>query len=144
MEGRASPPDPGRSLVTAAADRAKRREPSAATESAAGLDVLRSEPFDALPDPVMVADPAGTYVDVNVAALDLFGYTRDDFIGMRVDDLGAEGAEVSRRRLEQLIRNGFWRGPVGLRHADGSTIRVFLTASVVQMDDGPRYVAVLR
>jgi PAS domain S-box-containing protein len=92
----------------------------------------------------MVVDPAGTYVDVNRAALDLLGYEREAIIGMRVDDLGAEGAEVSRRRLEQLIRGGFWRGPLELRRADGSTIRVFLTASVVQMDDGPRYVAVLR
>ncbi|MGZ5317193.1 MAG: GAF domain-containing protein [Actinomycetota bacterium] len=111
---------------------------------AAGPDAPRSEVFDALPDPVMVVDPAGTCVDVNQAALDLLGYPREDIIGMRVDGLGADGAEVSRRRLEQLIRGGFWRGPLQLRHADGSTIRVFLTASVVQMDDGPRYVAVLR
>lgn len=97
-----------------------------------------------LPEPIMVVDPAGTYVDVNRAALDLLGYDRDEILGMRIEALGAEGAEVSRRRLEQLIRGGSWRGSLQLRHADGSTVRVFLTASLVQVEDGPRYVVVLR
>ncbi|MEO8476891.1 MAG: SpoIIE family protein phosphatase [Actinomycetota bacterium] len=105
---------------------------------------IRSELFDALPDPVLVVDPAGSFVDVNPAALALLGYSREQILGMRVDDLGAEGAEVSRRRLEQLIRGGFWRGSLQLKRADGTSVRVFLTASIVEMEDGPRYVAVLR
>ena len=110
----------------------------------AGSDATRSELFDVLPEPVIVVDPAGTYVDVNRAALALLGYARGEILGMRVEELGAEGAEVSRRRLEQLLRGGFRRGSLQLRHADGSTVRVFLTASIAEMEDGPRYVAVLR
>ncbi len=105
---------------------------------------LRSDLFDALPEPVLAVDPAGSFVDVNPAALDLLGYTREQILAMRVEDLDADGAEVSRRRLEQLIRGGFWRGSLQLKRADGTTVRVFLTASIVEMEDGPRYVAVLR
>ena len=63
--------------------------------------------FDANPQPMWLYDAAGLdFLVVNDAAIEQYGYSREEFLSMRVDDLCAPGAdpyssrEHSRRRRE--------------------------------------------
>ncbi|WP_165360748.1 sensor histidine kinase [Candidatus Chloroploca sp. Khr17] len=60
--------------------------------------------FEASPDAIVLTDDRGVYLDVNEAAVQLFGVPRTQLIGMSADQLredrGAEAAERHRHYLE--------------------------------------------
>ncbi len=43
--------------------------------------------FESAPDGILVADSNGTYVDANPSVLSMLGYSRDELIGMRSEDI---------------------------------------------------------
>jgi PAS domain S-box-containing protein len=43
--------------------------------------------FEAAADPMLIVDDERRYTDVNAAAVDTLGYTRDELLTMRIDDL---------------------------------------------------------
>ncbi|MBK6850202.1 MAG: PAS domain S-box protein [Burkholderiales bacterium] len=46
--------------------------------------------FEYAPDGIVIADPAGVYVDANTSLCHMLGYSRDDLIGLRASDIVAE------------------------------------------------------
>lgn len=72
--------------------------------------------FDHNPHPMWVYDlESFAFLDVNEAALSSYGYTREQFLALRVPDLLADSererfaGHVARRRGEPLRRCGVWR-----------------------------------
>jgi PAS domain S-box-containing protein len=91
--------------------------------------------FESAPDGIFVADPDGTYVDVNPSGLRMLGYSRDELLGMkRADTLALnEPSRVDSGLTE--IKPGFeygdeWR----FRRKDGSVFDADVMGTV--MADG--------
>ncbi|ABA89266.1 sensor histidine kinase, PAS, PAS and PAS domain-containing [Syntrophotalea carbinolica DSM 2380] len=81
--------------------------------------------FSSCSDAIVIFD-AGSLriVDVNGAALDLYGYTRDEFLALDVLDLSEE-PEQSRLRMQQIISGTLRHFPlVSHRRKDGTRVDV--------------------
>jgi PAS domain S-box-containing protein len=85
---------------------------------------------------ITINTPNGTYVDVNQAWLDLFGYTREEMLGLKAEQLYVNPAD--RTRFRQKIENeGFVKDyPVKLLRKDGKTLDCLFTSSVWRDNDG--------
>src|SRR5688572_20410272 len=96
---------------------------------------------------IVIANRAGTIVMVNAQTESLFGYTREELIGQRLDILvpdHARGAhEAHRRTYAQAPRirpMGQGRDLAG-RRKDGSEFPVEISLSFTETDRGPVYIA---
>ncbi|MDS0295823.1 PAS domain S-box protein [Halogeometricum luteum] len=69
-------------------------------------------------DAIVVADDDGAYVDANRSACDLFGVSRDELLGMRVEDFADEGYETD-DAWSEFLSAGQDRGMFSLRRPDG-------------------------
>ncbi|PRQ05794.1 Sporulation kinase E [Enhygromyxa salina] len=92
------------------------RDPALAVETWRGL-------FDALPEPIYVQDRAGRFLEVNRAAVEMHGYTREELIGAGPELLGAPGRVDVAATLEH-VRKAFAGEPQVFawwsRHKDGT------------------------
>ena len=89
--------------------------------------------LDHAPDAVFVADVDGRYLDVNVAASELLGYTRDELIGKAIMDLvPAEDlprlAAVRRALLAGTVDVAEW----SLLRKDGTRVSVEVSAKILR------------
>ncbi|MCW2245474.1 PAS domain S-box-containing protein [Azospirillum fermentarium] len=93
--------------------------------------------LDAALEGILVADGDGGFVDVNPAASQVLGFSRDALLRMTLYALVPEGhgkAEETRAAMATMLDSLGWRGELALRHQDG---RVMLCeASGVRLDDG--------
>jgi PAS domain S-box-containing protein len=105
---------------------------------------LSAQLLDQLADAVLVADADGRYVEANLAAATLLGYTRTELLSMSIADVTAHPREWSEAEFERLSRDGYWRGMVDLRRKDGSLVHVEARASTLETPEGRWGVAVLR
>ena len=98
--------------------------------------------FEGAPDGMLVADPGGTYVDVNPSGLAMLGYSRDELIGMKSEDILAP-KEFSRvdSALTEINQGVEHRHEWQFRRKDGSVFDADVLATV--MADG-RILAVVR
>ncbi len=118
-------------------------ESSRAATEAAQAELRDSEEryrlvFDANPQPLWVYDPATLrFLTVNESAVALYGWTREDFLGMRVTDLDvpapADGAAPR--------RDG---DPRPHRRKDGATIEVELASHPVRFAHGEGHLVLAR
>jgi PAS domain S-box-containing protein len=101
--------------------------------------------FDRLADAVLVTDGQGRYVDANVAATKLLGYSRAELLKLGVADVVAAGPGEAEAEFTRFLAEGYWRGELDLGRKDGSTVRVDARATTLEeTEDGPRYVSILR
>jgi diguanylate cyclase (GGDEF)-like protein/PAS domain S-box-containing protein len=92
--------------------------------------------FEQSRDAIYMTTVDGDFVDMNPACLDLFAYTRDQMLHMRVGDLYANPADRQRFR-DEITRAGYVRDhEVRLRRADGEAIDALLSASLRTAPDG--------
>ncbi len=101
--------------------------------------------FSSCSDAIVIFD-ATTYriVDVNVAALDLYGYTREEFLALDVLDLSEE-PEQSRFRLQQIVNGALRQFPlVSHRRQDGSSFDVEISVGAFTWKKRKVFAAFLR
>jgi PAS domain S-box-containing protein len=92
--------------------------------------------FENSRDAVYIATRDGTYVDANRAALDLFGYTREEMKRLKAQQLYANPADVQRLR-EEIEEKGFAQDfEVRLRKKDGTEMDCLFTVTALRGDDG--------
>lgn len=114
------------------------------------MDRLLREILDAMPDGVVMVDPAGTIASTNRSADTLFGYSRGELSGRTIESLlpGLEGAvhalkgEDSGNRESASVSPGY-RYANGLRK-DGTRIPVVVSLSRVGSEDGAYIVGAIR
>jgi PAS domain S-box-containing protein len=119
----------------------------ASQESLRASEELRSVLFEHNPQPMWIRDQGTLRVRaVNMAALAMYGYTRDEFLELTVTDLvPAADAEAFLRSLEQLEGESRTGLPVVVprRHRckDGGVIEVELTSTDVSLAGRPCRIA---
>jgi diguanylate cyclase (GGDEF)-like protein/PAS domain S-box-containing protein len=84
--------------------------------------------FDQALDAMVVADDAGIYVDVNPAACELFGLSRDQILGQAVADFIPPPDQAS-QIWQEFLQTGQLRGELALQLPDGSTRQVEYAAT---------------
>lgn len=98
---------------------------------------LLGEAVDNGPTPIFVADETRRYVAVNRAACDLLGYTREELLALRVDDVAP-----SIPRWEEMRANGNLAGTADLKRKDGTTVAFSYLAGETVVAGMPVYVSV--
>jgi two-component system, cell cycle sensor histidine kinase and response regulator CckA len=127
-----------------------------AVRAAAELERQRTDAqfhdlFEFLPDAVIIVNTAGAITLVNRQAETLFGYTRQELVGMPVELLvptaGREQHEALRRRSlssEEPRPMGLGRRRLRAQRKDGSVLPVDICLSPMRSDDGTLVVAAVR
>jgi PAS domain S-box-containing protein len=93
-------------------------------------------------DGIFVADIEGTYTDVNSNACQMLGYTREELIGKKINDLiPPEDPPRLDAIREQLLKGRVHLGEWRLRHKDGYYLPVEISAKI--FPDG-RWLAIVR
>ncbi len=90
---------------------------------------------DRSPMALLIADADGRYVDVNAAASDLLGYSREELLGMHLQQvLYAEPGAIPQTDFERLKRDGFLRAEKRFRRKSGDPVDVHMEAVPVGND----------
>ena len=100
--------------------------------------------LESAPDAIFICDPDGTFLDVNRAACERLGYSRDELLTMTPADI--EPQEFS--ALQRERRDATMRGPACFETAhlrrDGSVFPVEINATVVTLGDRKAILAIAR
>ena len=129
-------------IVVNAHDVTERREAAAALrQREADYRGLFENAHDAL----IIMDPADERVlDVNPRACALYGYAREELVGRSTESVSTD-VGYGRERLGVTLERGVLRNfELAQRRADGSVIRVEVTAAVVQYRGRPAILSVNR
>ena len=100
--------------------------------------------LDAAMEGFFVSDDEGRYVDVNRAACQTLGYSREEILAWRVSDVVPDGhplTAASREAFRTVRRTGLFHGAMVLRHKERGAILAEINA--VRLDHG-RYLGVIR
>jgi PAS domain S-box-containing protein len=77
--------------------------------------------FDSASDAILVADNHGRYIEANPAACELFGVTKDDLLGSKVENFAQPGTEPQTRLAWQaFLEQGEMEGEFQLHRPDGA------------------------
>jgi PAS domain S-box-containing protein len=91
--------------------------------------------FEYAPDGIVIADAGSTFLNANASALRMFGYTRDEFINLRVVDVVVEHEIPKIAPTLTTIKGGAeYHRELQLRRKDGSVFPAELIAAL--MPDG--------
>lgn len=88
--------------------------------------------FEKAPEGIFVADVEGRYTDVNDAACQMLGFTREEILGMTIVDL-IPPKDMERLQItkERLLVGGTEHGEWNLRRKDGTYVPMDLNASIL-------------
>jgi PAS domain S-box-containing protein len=92
---------------------------------------LLGEAIDDGPALIFIADDEMRYIAVNQCACRLLGYTRDELLALRVDEVARE-PDATTEYDEMLVR-GFRHGTTVLTRKDGMTVDFFYRASKTEL-----------
>lgn len=100
--------------------------------------------FTGVADAIVVANPERQYVDVNPAATELLGYSRNELLSMSVEDILVNDESWTEEEYARFLAEGRWQGEFVLHRKDGTTVPVEALATVVDLPAGPVHLAALR
>jgi PAS domain S-box-containing protein/putative nucleotidyltransferase with HDIG domain len=90
--------------------------------------------FQGSNDAIFVHDLEGNIVDSNKQASDLFGYSQEEIIALKIADLHPpETLDVSRWAFDTVSRDGFVRFEIDFRKKDGSVFPAEVSSSVFEI-----------
>ena len=96
-------------------------------------------------DAIVVVQPDGRISEANEKAAQLYGYTRDELLALRVSDFYAPGdGEVIAGRMRSIRESGGMVFESGHRRRDGSLVEVEVASRFLQFDDDGAFVSIVR
>ncbi len=95
-----------------------------------------SDLFSESKDPIYVSSREGEILDVNRAAEDLFGYRRDELVGMNIGGLYANPHDREKFQREIETKGAVKDYEVRLRKKDGAELCCFLSSTVRRSPEG--------
>ena len=96
------------------------------------------------PDAVLIIDAHGCVQDANPRACQLLGYSRDELLRRRSDELVPADATWVAAARRAYRTQGRWRDEIELVRKDGSFVSLEAWLLVIPGPDGPLAVAFLR
>ncbi|KKM55572.1 hypothetical protein LCGC14_1552630, partial [marine sediment metagenome] len=101
--------------------------------------------FETVSDAIMVFDAeAKQFVDVNGAAVGLYGYTRDEFLALKQPDITAEPAE-SAADIKEVLAGRLLRVPIRYhKKKDGTVFPVEISAGTLNLGSRTLLCCVIR
>lgn len=106
-------------------------------------------PLDAIPDATIVVDYSGNIVAANEHAIEMFGYSTDELVGISVDSLLPETLREIHSRHREKYTTSPQRRPMGTgldlkaRRKDGSLLQVDISLSPLRTDAGTFVIAIV-
>lgn len=79
-------------------------------------------------DAILVVDDEQRYVDVNPAACSMLGYTKEEFLTKRIQDIVATSEDIKEQLWEDFIANKKQQNTIFLKRKDGKIILTEYTA----------------
>ena len=102
-----------------------------APEEGVGWERLFWLVFQRSSNPIVLLDDQRQIVEVNDAALALFGGQREQLLGMSIgDSIRPAERELAAREWEQFLSTGQYSGTRALVRADGSEVQIDFAASL--------------
>jgi PAS domain S-box-containing protein len=92
---------------------------------------LLGEATDEGPALVFIADDEMRYIAVNRCACRTLGYTRDELLTLRVDEVARE--PEAPMQFDEMLARGFRHGTAVLTRKDGATVDFLYRASKTQL-----------
>lgn len=92
--------------------------------------------FENSPDAVYITTADGSYVDANRAALELFGYSREELKRIKAIQLYANPADAKRLREELEKKDYVQDFEVRVRRKDGALVDCLFTVTTLRGEDG--------
>ena len=96
--------------------------------------------FEGVADAILVLNAERRCQDANAAATALLGYDTAELQALRVEDIIVGDADWSRVDVSQ----GHWQATLEVRRKDGTTLPVEARATVVELPEGPVFLAAVR
>lgn len=100
--------------------------------------------FEGVADGIVVSDDQLMVQDANAAALRIFGYDRDEFVGGPLARIARQPLSWTPDDRDALVAAGEWQGEVELRRKDGSKVPVEVRTTVVEVPNGRVYLSSVR
>ena len=102
--------------------------------------------FESANDPIFIGDTDGSIIDVNKRAVSLYGYTREEFLRMKISDITVpeqlEEQEESRRKaIEKGEFRANWRKHIA---KNGDILNVDFNASIINIDGKDSFISIIR
>jgi PAS domain S-box-containing protein len=91
--------------------------------------------FEDSRDPIFITTEEGTFVDINQSMLELFGFTREEMVGMNIREIHSRHDDRA-RVLEELNKGSVRDLETSFKRKDGTEMECLLTATVRRADDG--------
>ncbi len=95
--------------------------------------------FEAAPIGIAIANPAGYFVEVNDAFIDMLGYSRQEIYTITFVDLTHPDDRAETQRLSQAVRDGkinFYRTEKRYLKKNGAAVWAVVRATAIRDDDG--------
>jgi PAS domain S-box-containing protein len=87
---------------------------------------------ESAPEGIFVTEADGRFVDVNLAACQLVGYSREELLGLAIPDVTPPGHEHAHQTtLRKVLEGGIVETEFGLLRKDGRTVEVSLRACLI-------------
>ncbi len=114
-------------------------------ETANPPNTYKDSLFQISNDPILLINQAGTILDVNPKALDFYGYSRAEFIGLKVFNLHPDNLqEESKARFEEVWHKGFSRFNILTVLKNGEKREVEVSASLTRDQEDPFILSIIR
>jgi PAS domain S-box-containing protein len=100
--------------------------------------------FSCVGDAILVTDERGNYLDVNPAAEELLGYSRQELLSHTVPGNVNDAIPWETRDIAPSLDQATWRNDLELVRKDGSVVPVEALATQALLPQGPIYVSAIR
>jgi PAS domain S-box-containing protein len=89
--------------------------------------------FENAIDPIVIVDDKQNYLDVNKRAMELFGYSREEFLSMNIRDIiPSEQLPRSENAFSELARQGTYQQFIGkVQKKDGTFVDIEVSSSAI-------------
>jgi PAS domain S-box-containing protein len=99
--------------------------------------------MEALPEPLLVGDGEGNFIEANATAIKSLGYTRQQLRRMNVLDLVAATRTWTMAEFNRFRRDGTWHGELDLNRSDDSMLQAVAIANMLEVEGTKTFVAVI-
>lgn len=100
--------------------------------------------FEGVQECILVVDEHDHYLDANLAAEELLGYSRSELLRLRTADVMPAVSSGGMTPYEHCRAAGSWHGETEMRRKDGALLPIEGQAVAIEAPEGQRYVIVAR